>query len=162
MDTHVLIWGIKGEAEPGQEDMIGLAQSFLEMLETRGVRVIVPSPVVFELLMRIPASGHAGIVDSFRSNFEVVPFDVMAASEAARIWYASKRNDLVEGVIDDLNVTRREVKVDTMIVGTALARGAFCIYSHDGPLKRLATPHIPVQEVGPGTQMDFISLLEGD
>jgi len=33
LDTHILIWGVKGESTPGQEDMISKAKQFFKWLE---------------------------------------------------------------------------------------------------------------------------------
>lgn len=60
LDTHVLIWGIKEEASPGQEDMVQRAKSYIKYLVDRGVGLMVPAPVVAEAMIR-------GKVDQLRT-----------------------------------------------------------------------------------------------
>jgi hypothetical protein len=47
-DTAPLIWGVRGDASPGQEPMIERARSFIAELTTKGFAIMVPSPVIAE------------------------------------------------------------------------------------------------------------------
>ena len=58
-DNHVLVWGIKEQATPGQEDMIPRTKAFISKLQNDKVHVLIPSVVVAEFLMPIPPDMHA-------------------------------------------------------------------------------------------------------
>ena len=47
----------------------------------------------------------------------------------------------------DSAASRHALKADTQIIGTALAHGASCIYSHDTSLKKMAEGFIEVLEM---------------
>ncbi len=67
LDTHVIIWGIKEEASPGQENMVQRAKSYIRHQVNQGVNLMIPAPVVAEALIR-------GEVDDLRfAIFTVVP-----------------------------------------------------------------------------------------
>ncbi len=85
LDTHILIWGIKEESSPGQENMIPKAKLFLKWLDDNGIMAIIPSVVIGELLMPVPPEKHDevyGILNKFR----IASFDAAAASCFAKIW----------------------------------------------------------------------------
>lgn len=144
LDSQVFVWGIKKQATVGQEDMIPLAQGFLRLLDKEQPLILVPSVVLFELLLPLPPKEHAHFVGRFWSDFMVVPFDVPAAQHAAAVWYTKKDDGTVQAVKEDLGASRTAIKADVQIIGTAIAHGATCIYSHDEPLKKLAEGFIDV------------------
>ena len=139
LDTQVLIWGIKREAQESQRDMIEKTANFLAWLDDERHIVMVPSPVLGEFLMRIPYEGHAAIQQIIESKFIVPSFDRIAASWFARIWQENNHNRGKAGVI-----TRDEVKVDSMIVAVAKANNASRIYSEDPHLPKFANGFIEV------------------
>jgi predicted nucleic acid-binding protein len=146
IDSHVMIWAIKEESAPGQEFMIPKAKAFLKWLDKTDVKVIVPSVVVAEFLMRIPPEIHTTINNLIQRNFISPPFDLQAAAHFSRIWQARKSQKVLQDLIDN-GKTRQELKADSMIVATALARGASLIYSHDEGLKKFAEGYIRVLEI---------------
>ena len=54
IDTHIVIWGIKKQATKGQENMISRAESFLNWLDENKKKIIIPVPVISELLVPVP------------------------------------------------------------------------------------------------------------
>lgn len=46
IDSHLLIWGIREEAEQGQEDMILRTKAFFSDCKNNNIRIIVPSVVL--------------------------------------------------------------------------------------------------------------------
>lgn len=147
LDTHILIWGIKEEAEPGQEDMIPKAKSFLKWLEDNKAKVFVPAVVVAELLMRVPPEEHGRMLDFFRRNFITPPFDTVAASCFAKIWQKKASNDIIKKLKKDLSITREKMKIDFQIVAIAVTRRASCIYSYDPGMLKFAEGFIPVEKI---------------
>jgi predicted nucleic acid-binding protein len=133
LDTQILIWGLKRQASPGQEDMIDLATRFLSHLTRQKRTCIVPAVVVSELLLPLPLSEHNAFVADIARRFTVPPFDTLTATYLARVWQ-SKRGQV--------EIPRPEIKFDSLIVATALAAGANCIYSHDPHVKLIAAGHL--------------------
>lgn len=52
LDTHVIIWGIKEEATPGQEEMVQRAKSYIRHQDEQDIDIMVPAPVVAEAMIR--------------------------------------------------------------------------------------------------------------
>lgn len=145
-DTHVLIWGVKKEANPEQECKIEQAEYLIQKLQTESTSVIVPSVVLAEILCGVDPSKQAGFASALYSQFRIVPFDAPASAWYAKIWHGlgtEKRQQIRE----EEEITRKVLKADLMIVATAMARKAWCIYTEDQPLKRLAERHIEVSNL---------------
>jgi len=122
-DTQIIIWGVKRQATPGQEDNIDKAKC-----EKDGIDIMVPSVVVAEILCALEPGLHI-----------VPPFDTQAALHFAEMWRNKKQ------LKDESGISRAEMKADYMITATAIARGAKCIYSQDAGLKKFAQDYIDVR-----------------
>jgi len=144
-DNHVLIWGIKEEATEGQEDHISRTKRFIEKLPEDDI-VLIPSVVLAEFLLPIPSNLHATVINLFNRNFKIAPFDALAASKMSLVWQTNNPPDNVKKIIDS-QTTRAELRADAMIVATAIAQNADCIYSHDNWIKTFAKGFIDVKEV---------------
>jgi len=144
-DNHVLIWGIKEQAKEGQEDMISLTKKFIDSLDDNDP-VLIPSIVMAEFLIPIPPEQHAMVINLFNKNFIIAPFDALAASKFSLIWQTNKPPEAAKQLIKDFT-TRAELRADSMIVATAVAQKADCIYSHDKGIKAFAKGFIDVKEV---------------
>jgi predicted nucleic acid-binding protein len=152
LDTHVLIWGIQGKCSPGQELMVHRSKALIDRLDKGNKQMFVPTVVVGEFLAKIPIGEHQSVMGVVQKRFMVVQYDLLAAMWYARIWnMAPSTSDL-----DDLKKagkSRQELKADRMIVATAKASGAECIYSHDpgvatfgrGIIEVLPIPDAPQQ-----------------
>ena len=140
-DTSILIWGIKQESNPEQEQNIEKAAHLIRTCSRDGTVVIIPSIVVAELLSGVDAKIRDNILKGL-SGFRVVPFDLQAALLYAKIWTKDARRKA-----KSLEITRTETKADSMIVATAIAHGATCVYSHDNGLGVFADGHIEVCEL---------------
>lgn len=152
LDNNILIWGVRGVATSGQEEMIQRAQTFFEDLDTSDADILVPSVVVAEFLAGVPKQQHLGLLDVLNRRFQVVPFDVRTAAVAAELWRdAAERNPHLKDQIREAfpGTERAKIKADLMILATALARGADVLYTHDGPLKMAAEGRIEVRELPP-------------
>jgi predicted nucleic acid-binding protein len=141
LDTNVLIWGLKGEATIGQEIMIEKAQRFLEFLDTEKYKVLVPSVVVGELLQTVPLSIHQEMLQLFERNFIIGNFDLLAASNFAKIYQSKK------GIPSPDGKNRHGIKIDHQIIAIAISKDAECIYSHDEGLKKFAEGFVEVKEI---------------
>lgn len=143
LDTHALIWGIKEECTKGQEDMIPVTKRFIESIDN-DTSVLIPAIVVAEFLMRIPPDLHAMVINLFNKNYIIAPFDALCASKFSLVW--NKNKDQAEELLK-AGATRAELKADSLIVATAVARKAECIYSYDKWTKTFAKNFIDVKEV---------------
>jgi predicted nucleic acid-binding protein len=144
-DNHVLIWGIKEQSTEGQEDKIALAKSFIENLKNDDL-VIIPSIVLAEFLIPIPPQLHAMVINLFTKKFLIAPFDALAASKFSLIWQTNKPPEVAKQLIED-DATKAELRADSMIVATAVAQKAECIYSYDKGIKSFAKGFIEVKEI---------------
>ena len=152
-DTHAIIWGIKEECTPGQEEMIQRAKQLIRMCEEQGHRIIIPSIVVSELLIGIPLGKHADFVNQINESYIVAPYDTPASVQCARMWL--EKRALVNSLRES-GVAKRELKADFMIAATAIARKCDCIYTEDRELERFAESYIEVNRISdvllPATQ----------
>lgn len=144
-DTQIVIWGIKREAIPDQEHMITRATALIEKCQENDTKIIIPSIVVAELLSGTLQRENNQLVTALQNYFIVPPFDIQAAQYFARLW---RDKELREGLRNE-GATRAEMKADCLIVATAVARGARCIYSHDPRLERFGQGHIAVRGLPP-------------
>jgi predicted nucleic acid-binding protein len=147
VDTHILIWGIKEQAEPGQEEMIERARQFIDQCKTEGTHILVPSVVVGELLTAIEAQFHPMTLNLLQSAFVVPPYDAAASAIFARLWQKKQESGEIEKIRRELSATRQELKADCMIVATAVAQRANALYSHDAKLASFAAGEMTVLEV---------------
>ncbi|HHY38833.1 MAG TPA: type II toxin-antitoxin system VapC family toxin [Clostridia bacterium] len=159
LDTHVLIWGIREEAESGQERMIQRTKAFLSELEREKHTVIIPAPVVMEFLLGVPLERHPDVLESLQKRFRVIPFDVVAASFASEIWLTQFKGRTIPDSwrLANPDITKAMLKVDIQLIGIALSRRAEVIYSNDTRMKKLAADRIKVEEVPVMTRQLAIS-----
>ncbi|MEL6779389.1 MAG: PIN domain-containing protein [Cyanobacteria bacterium J06597_16] len=143
-DTQVIVWGIKQKATPGQEDMVAKAKFLIEQCKKEETAILIPALVVAELLMPLPTEEYGTFTALLHKNFRVIPFDTRAAAIFANLWkdWQKKKNKLPDSFLSQ--ATRAEMKTDYMIIATALAQGATCIYSEDRKLKKFAEEHLKV------------------
>lgn len=152
LDNHILIWGVRGIATPGQEQQIERAKQLFEDLDQSDSRVIVPSVVVAEFLAGVPKPQHGNLLDVLSRRFQIPPFDTRTAVVAAELWReAAERNPHLKTQIKETfpGTEKAKIKADLMILATALARNADILYTHDGPLAKVAEDRIEVRELPP-------------
>ena len=101
-----------------------------------GDRIIIPTPALSELLIRVGHSRSRILDELTRSHkFHIAPFDLRAAVEAAvmgeqAISQGDKKGGSTESWV--------KVKYDRQIVAIAIVNKASAIYSEDSGLCRLA------------------------
>jgi predicted nucleic acid-binding protein len=146
LDTMILIWGVKKEAAQGQEMRIKDAEAFLKNLEEEGAVVIIPAPVISEVLVRVPPDRVASVAEYMSAHFRVMPFDAPCAVVAAKL------RQTIEGSgarkeLTDSGRTWRQVKVDIQVAAVAIVHGAACLYSSDGEMAKVACGLIEVKDM---------------
>jgi len=150
LDNHILIWGIRQVATPGQEDMIRRTRLFFEFLEKKNAQIIIPSVVAGEFLLGVPLENHQKIMEVLEKKFQIAPYDTAAALIAAELWI--ERNKGSTGISDELkeglaDPSRIKLRDDCKIVATAIKCRADCLYSEDEGVKKFAQGRIEVKEV---------------
>jgi predicted nucleic acid-binding protein len=117
--------------------------ALVQRLERTKSRIIVPTPALSEVLVHAGNAGPEIVETLTRSTvFRIVPFDALAAVEAALMTRAAlKTKDKRSG----LNAPWAKVKFDRQIVAIAKATSATMIYTDDSDVRTLATAEdIPV------------------
>lgn len=132
---------------PGQEEMIERTRQFIEQCQTDGIRILVPSVVVGELLTAIEVQYHPMTLNLLQSAFVVPPYDAAASAIFARLWQKKQESGAIDRIRNELAATRQELKADCMIVATAVAQKADVLYSHDAKLRSFAADEMEVLEV---------------
>ncbi len=115
----------------------------VQRLEARKTRIIIPTPVLSEVLVHAGAAGAEIVETLTRSTvFKVEPFDTRAAVEVAVMTRAAiERSDKRAGLV----ATWAKVKFDRQIVAIAKVFNATMIYSDDADVRALAmAENIPV------------------
>ncbi|MEZ5585272.1 MAG: PIN domain-containing protein [Candidatus Competibacteraceae bacterium] len=150
VDTHILIWGIREYADPGQEGMINRAKFFISECEANGTRMAIPAVVLGEFLTAIDPRMHARVYNILQQSFPILPYDAAASIRFAKLWHERQHSGAIEDLINHHGATRKELKADCMIVATSIAHRVDAIYSHDGKLKKFADNEIQVLEMPQG------------
>lgn len=150
LDNHILIWGVRQEATPGQEDMIRRTGLFLQFLEKKNAQIIIPSVVVGEFLLGVSFENHQKVMEVLDKRFQIAPYDTAAALIAAELWIEKNKgsggvsDELKQGLQDSSKIKLRD---DCKIVATAIKCRADCLYSEDEGVKKFAQGRIEVKEV---------------
>lgn len=145
LDTNILIWGIKQQANPKQEHMISRAKDLIHTLEKSRSQVIIPSLVLAELLMPVSEADYGKLFAELNRTFMIVPFDAQAAFHFATLWKQHKQKQ--PAAIGENKPTRAKMKTDFMIVATAISRKADCIYSSDSDVENFAKGYLEVRKL---------------
>lgn len=139
VDAMVLMWAMRAlstaRKRSSTDDDLALQQRawmLLEMLHDEQRQVVVPTIAVAELLTGIPHAQHGQFVAELQQRFFMPPFDVRAASVAAKLWQDHR------GLPKSDQLARSVLKADAMIVATAKVAGATDFYSHERKARRLA------------------------
>lgn len=146
LDTHILIWGVQKTSRQPQSEMILQTTKLLKYLDDHQIKAIIPAVVLSEFLMAIPAPHLETYLTQMTKKFLIAPYDAMAAVEFAKIWQAKQAAHTIQSLKNE-EFSKSHLKVDTMIIATALTQNASCIYSHDPGLKKFASGYIEVREV---------------
>ena len=122
--------------------------AFLSSMEMDGTEVLVPAACVSEILVRIPEEDHSRVIEGLGRAYRVVPFDLSAAVRTGVLHRARLRDHAIEELkAEPGRTTKAKIKFDLMILGTAMARRADCLYAEDDDFPRLARGEIPCSRV---------------
>jgi len=109
----------------------------VEQLARDKTKIVIPTPVLAEVLVRSTPEARAEYVERFRRSaaFRIEPFDERAAIEVAAMERKAHDAGDKKGGSEQ---TWAKVKYDRQIVGTAKVMGAPVIYTDDGNLAKCA------------------------
>ena len=143
LDTHVIIWGIKEEATQGQEEMVQRAKSYIRHQDEQGIDIMAPAPVVAEAMIRGDIDQLRTIRTIIEGSFFIAAFDSPAAFLAAEL----ERGRGAAKLLEEGEVPRSHIRIDTQIAAIAIAQKAEVIISHDPYMRTIAQDRIPVIEL---------------
>src|ERR1044072_1822900 len=147
LDSQIIIWGIKRIASVGQEENIPKAAALIKQLEKEGCTIIIPMPVIGEILTPVPLSDHAGLLSIISKNIQIIPFDIPAAAKFAEMMQSFKGDEELKKYRLEAIIPREVVKVDYMIAAIAVSRKCDRIYSNDKGLAKFASGFIEVKSL---------------
>ena len=144
IDSMVIVWGIKKKPTDGQESMIGAAEYFFEWADQQEHEIIIPTVVLAEVLAPETLEMREQYLHVIEEAFLIKNFDIRAALKYAQM--LNSRFEVVKNIASEQNVTRQRMKIDHIIIATAMVNSAHAIVSYDGPLKKFAEGFINVIE----------------
>lgn len=155
-DTAPLIWGVRGESSSTQANMIERTKLYIATLAEQRATIIVPTVVLAEYLEGVSEGDMAGEIGALHRGFVVEPFDPFAAKIAAVLRQNEEVRDLYKR--DDDSVHKTCIKVDVMVVATAIATEADFIVSHDSHLATIAAGRIEIRQVPEGSRQPDLGM----
>jgi predicted nucleic acid-binding protein len=140
IDAMVLIWGFQKphyqkKGKPRNQDVAEMrrrARLLLTTLAEDNETVMVPAIAVSEVLIGIRPEEHGEFIATLQEHFFLPPYDLRAASLAAKLWQQTRELPKAEQPV------RATLRSDVMIVATAKVAQAHTVYSHDERLRKLA------------------------
>ncbi|MBH8556722.1 hypothetical protein [Hymenobacter negativus] len=138
----IAIWAIKKTATAGQEDRIALSVALLNDLDRSKKKVIMPCPIITELLALVSdAKERADHLSYCNINFRTPALDANTAAVSAKIWNDNK--DRWKDIYSEHSPNfRNRFKFDLMILGVAVANKVECFYTGDKALKNMAAQYL--------------------
>ena len=130
IDTNILIWGVRKESTEGQEDNIVFAEYFLKSLYKKGNSVIIPTPVIAELLSPIPNELRPKLLNKITELGISSSFDLGASLKYASLFNSVKKHE-VQKFKTDSEKSRNAMKVDLMILAIALVNRCDVLYTNN-------------------------------
>jgi hypothetical protein len=146
-DTTFLIWMFVPGAKHSLPDAKDRVSFLLSELSARGDQIVVPTPVLSEILIKSGKARNAIIHElSKNPRFLLAPFDTRAAIELSLMSDAAiASGDKKHGAVG----TWAKVKFDRQIVAIGKVLRVSCIYSDDGDVHTIGTREgLKVQGLG--------------
>lgn len=103
-----------------------------------------PALVAAEVLVHEPDEIRNQFLKILTKNFIIADFDTRAALKYAELLHG--RLEEIKRIASVNDTVRQKMKVDHLIISTAIVNNASCIYSYDKALRAFAFGHIDVRE----------------
>lgn len=134
--------------------MIERAKQVLRTLQRERKEIMLPAPVITELLAPVGLDGYAALMQQLTLTFpRIAVIDTPVAALCGKIWNAEGQNwkELYEPGTSSLKAA---FKYDLLILGTAIVNRAECLYTGDRRLANLARKY--------GNQMKVVDLWKDE
>lgn len=148
IDTNILIWAVQGAAHSSQTEMVPRSRALIAALQKEKARVIIPSVALGEFLIGLPPNELPRYEVLVRQKFPIIPYDIAASIVFARLWRAKADQNIIAQVkAENAPPTRVHLRADFMIIATAIAAGATCIYGHEPRFRRYTDGFIRFENI---------------
>lgn len=145
-DTNICVWGIV-QPTGVRDNLVSRTRALIKSIKDGGGTVMIPAPVLGELLAAVPINEQAARHDAITKYARVYPFDSLCAEVYAQMifkYHKGKSLESSQQFEKENRVPRQKVKVDYMIAAIAVANNCDCLYTDDDGLRSFASPYIPV------------------
>lgn len=120
--------------DPSKFDAEGRVKYLIEVLRGQKATIIIPTPVLGELLVKESADGNdALLMLQSHPNIRIVPFDIRSAIECALL---QRTNGVRLGLGDEYR--RAAAKVDAQILSCGIVEQVDVVYCADGWMRNAA------------------------
>lgn len=85
IDSQIFIWGVKKIAIESQKHLIPIASNFIDYLTENNLKILLPNPLITEILSPVPPNEHKAILDLLDKRFIIAPFDMLATVKCAEL-----------------------------------------------------------------------------
>lgn len=141
-DANTCIWGVKNQNSPGQANMVGLANNLIKTLTKHSVDILLPSPVISELMSPMPPPAAINFYSQLTRKFQVGYFDAKATLILAEIL---NHHYITTGKhYKNLGISKTAMKYDAYIIAIAVANNVEAIYSEDPDFISIAAHFVPI------------------
>jgi predicted nucleic acid-binding protein len=145
-DSNICIWCIKEECTPGQESEMMKAINLRKLLTDNGFDILIPTPVLSELLSNIPEVGkRMDFYNEIRKTFQIGEFDTKASLQLAEILHYHYLTS--NKAYQNLGITKLPMKYDALIVAISKSAGAECLFAHDNDCEIIAANFFSVKSL---------------
>lgn len=136
-DSNICIWCIKEECTQGQEQEMNRAIALRKLLTSAGFDVLIPLPVVTELLSNIGDGGdRLHFFNEIKRTFQIGEFDAKASLLLAEI--LNHHYQGTNRAYKELGITKVALKYDALLVAISKSSGAECLFAHDNDCRTIA------------------------
>ena len=143
-DSNICIWCIKEECTKGQEQEMQKAVTLRNVLTQAGYDILIPIPVVTELLSNVSDSNERiSLYKEIKKTFQVAQFDEKAALLLAEI--LNHHYQGTNRAYKQLGITKVPLKYDALLVALSKSAGAECLFAHDNDCKTIAAQFYSVK-----------------
>ncbi len=144
-DTPLLIYGIQRKASPENAHLVVRAKELIRRLGDKKAKIMIPAPALTEFLVGMPPSLRNPRI--LTDLFAVGSFNAHCAQIAAEL---QADLDRMKRIRQEHQIPKQCLKVDTMIVATAIAYKSGKIYTNDlGHFKEIAQNRIIIEAIPP-------------
>jgi predicted nucleic acid-binding protein len=142
LDTTIVVWGVQGLANPDRVDMIDRTRRYLDHAAKKNETLMIPSVVLAEYLIQSQTPmAELGVIVR---RFFVPSFDTACALLAAEI---QQDRNLIAEVRGATGIDRQRIRIDAMMIATAVVHGADRILYDDHHIAALAGNRVKVETV---------------